>query len=278
MDFYPLNLILAVAVASATVFLGFLPTRNIRAGFFTQQVLLAIFAWALIGLTSPPAISHYHYITGFLCFASWWQFRRDRTLAGKMWLSVASGLGISVGIMLILAVTPRAYPAGLPQPTQSLLLASIYLGGAVIGLAYVCYVMIQALSSNTGVTQDQAQRYVGLLVGLVVARAAVLLGQLFLMPSQSGLKVQTYHLPETHNTFHLFGHEFTDIQFGRGMDMGISLQNLIFMGLVFVILPTLAFIAQRAFRSGAKGRAASVLIGICLIGILTESLARLLML
>jgi len=279
MDFYPLNLVLAVAVASATIFLGFLPTRNIRSEFFARQVIPIFFVWACIALASPAAIRHYHFIIAFLCFASWWQFHRDHALSGKMWLSIASGLGISIGVMLILAVTPRAYPAGLSELNQTLLLTSIYLGGSVIGLAYVCYALIQGPSGRSGVTQDQIKRYVGLLVGLVLARAGVLLALLFLTPEMAGRpEVHNDTVPETQSTWHLFGHEVSTISSGFDQKGSISFQTLLLLGLVVMVFPALAFIARWASRSGATTQAVSALIGLCFGGILAETLARLLVL
>jgi len=251
MDFYPFNLVLAVIVASITIFLGFLPTRNIRSEFFAPQIVPCLFIWACIAFVSPSAIRHYYFFICFLCFASWLQFRRDRSLSGKMWLSIASGLGISVGVMLILAVTPRAYPPGLSDLNRSLLLASIYLGGAVIGLAYVCHALTQGLSNRSGVTKDQVQRYVGLLVGLVVVRAGVLLALL-------------YQTPEKH--------------FGFGSRMATPIQPMLLLGCIVVILPVLAFVARRVTRSGSTVQATSVFVGICFVGILAETLARLLVL
>lgn len=264
MDIYPLNLILAIAVASATIFLGFLPTRNIRSEFFTRQVLLAVFAWAFIGIASPSAISQYHFIIAFFCFASWWQFRRDRALGGKMWLSMASGLGISIGVMLILAVTPRAYPPTLPQPGQDLLLASIYLGGAVIGLAYVCYVMMQALSTPSGITREQVQRYVGLLMGLVIARAIIIwvnfVGQVFFTLPRPGM------------------HSMKDVPYQNWALMSSPNKGHLLIGLTGILLPILAYLARRCARSHSSIQAGFILIGICLVGILAETLARLLVL
>jgi len=278
MDFYPLNLVLAVAVASATIFLGFLPTRNIRSEFLAREVSRAVFAWVLVAMISPSAIRHYYFLLAFLCFGSWWQLRRDHALSGKMWLSIASGLGISIGIMFILAITPRAYPPGLPQPGQGLLLASIYLGGAVIGLAYVCHVLTQGVFANSGIANGMVQRYVGLLGGLVFARAGVLLTLLYLTPGMSGrFSVKSYSLPETHRIGHFSGGEI-DYIFGYSQDITLPVQTIFLLGLILIILPTLAFVAKRALRTHAKTQATLALIGIWLLGIIAETIARLLVL
>jgi hypothetical protein len=262
MDFYPLNLIMAVAVASATIFLGFLPTRNIRAAFFAREAIKAALAWVFIAMSSPPAIIHYPFFIAFFCFSSWWQLRRDKILSGKMWLSLASGLGISLGVVLLLAVTPRAYPPGLIQPTESLLLASIYTGGGVIGLAYVCYMLTVGFTNRSGVTQDLIQRYAGLLLGLVLVRAGVLLALFFYKHPLAANLVGVY----LHDTFYVVP--------GRT----IRIEVLTLLVLTVLIQPGLAWFARRAACSRTPSQGASVLAGICFVGILAETLARLLVL
>ena len=262
MDIYPFNLVLAVAVASATIFLGFLPLKNIRTSFFAQETIKAAFAWLIVAMASPQAIMHYHFMIAAICFGSWWQLRRDKSLSGKMWLSVGAGLGISIGVMLLLASLPRAYPPDLPQPLQGLLLASIYLGGAVIGLAYMCYVLNQNLTNQSGVTIALGQRFVGLLVVLVVVRAAVMVGLYF----ESGFRIH----PQMRFFGLIGGNSFIANKEGAAL-------GLVF--LVAAVLPGLAVLAQRATAEvGSRFKAAHLLIGICLLGLLAEILARLLLL
>ena len=62
MDGNPLNLILAVATASATIFLGFLPTKNIRTTFFARETLKAAIAWIFVAMATPPQIVHYIFL------------------------------------------------------------------------------------------------------------------------------------------------------------------------------------------------------------------------
>ncbi len=178
-----------------------------------------------------------------------------------MWLSLASGLGISVGVMLILAVTPRAYPPGLSQASQALLLASIYLGGGVIGLAYVCYVLTQSVSASAGVTNAVVQRYVGLLFGLTLVRAGAMLSSCFL-PGVRANALSTLNVPA-----HIWA-ELGIPQDVVGESLVMSVLLLIF---VVIVMPALAFFAQRTKSSHA-------LLGICAVGLLAEILARFLVL
>jgi len=249
MDVFPLNLVLAVATAAATIFLGFLPTRNINSRFFGQEAIKAALLWFFIAMASPSAISHYHIFIALLCFGAWWQFRRERALNGKMWLSIASGLGISIGVMLLLAVTPRAYPADLPELNRMLLLASIYLGGGVIGLAYVTYILIQGAATRSGVTSELVQRYAELLLMLAIARAAILWIAIYLQ---------------------------------HGFDLLLKGALPVTTGLLLVLagllLPLFAFAAWQALGKRATTQAGMILAGLGLMGFLAESLARMLVL
>jgi len=259
MDFFPANLILAVATASATIFLGFLPTRNIRSSFFAGEILKALIAWIFIALISPPAIQHYYFFIAMVCFASWWQFRRDKALSGKMWLSIASGLGISVGVMLILAITPRAYPAGLTSLERPLLLASIYLGGTWVGLAYMVYILVQASSARSGVTNEQVRQYGRLLPLLALVRAGAIGAMAY---------------------FHLFAPMPRVLEPMTLPARDAMLHNQLgwLLLMVIVILPALAFMGQRAVRLRLSRQASTLLAILCVFGFVAEILARLLVL
>jgi hypothetical protein len=265
MDGFPLNLILAVATAAATIFIGFLPTKSISSPFFAKQTCVAIFAWALVAFTAHPLIIHYLLLLTFLCFASWWSFRRDRALSGKMWLSVASGLGISVGVMLILEVTPRAYPKGLPQLNEALLLASIYLGGAIIGLAYFCFALTEG--TRSGVTQGLIQRYVELLLWLTVLRAVVILATFSIYPGYFGETTTYNNLASTSQPYVAYQTE------GH-----LSMNALAVVISAVIILPLLAFFANRAASFSSKIQPTRALIAILCLGFLTEIGARYLLL
>jgi hypothetical protein len=276
MDGFPFDLVFAVATASATIFLGILPTRRIRSNFFARESIKAAFAWVLVMCASPPAIMHFPFFFALLCGGSWWKFSHDSALSGKMWLSVASGLGISLGIVLILAVTPRAYPSDLPLIPQTLLLASIYLGGAVIGLAYASSRIDLTIGTNSGATHAMVRRYVGLLGALVIARATVLLGLFLVTPDMpEHVRFTEYELPTTET--HL-GNGLTVFTFSRDQAVGISSETLLLLGLVVIVIPSLAFLAWRATRFSSRIQPTRFLVAICFLGILAETLARLLVL
>ncbi len=243
---FPVNLIMAVTTASATIFVGFLPTKSIRTPFFARETLKAALAWVLVALMTPPSIMHYPIFFALLCGGSWWKFSRDHALSGKMWLSIASGLGISIGVMLLLATTPQAYPPGLAQPAQTLLLVSIYLGGATIGLAYTSALLAMNVSTSSGVTSAIVRRYVGLLVILVVARAVVLMGMVWLVRGFSA-------------------HD------------GFTYETLFALGDA-VVMPGLAWMAWRATRFSSRILPTRFLFVLCAFGFGAEILARFLVL
>jgi len=276
MDGFPFDLILTVATASATIFLGFLPTASIRSSFFARATLKAALAWGLVTLVTPPAIIHFPFFFALLCVGAWRKFSRDSAFSGKMWLCVASGLGISLGVMLLLALTPRAWPPGLPLVPQILLLASIYLGGAIIGLACVCASLAHNLSTDSGVSYAVVQRYVGLLLNLTLARAVVLPALLLVTPDLPGhLQFSEHVLPVT--TTHL-ANGLTDITFDHDQDVSVSIQTLLLLGLVVILIPGVACLASRATRFSSKIKPTRLLVAICFFGLLAETLARLLVL
>jgi hypothetical protein len=263
MDVYPLDLILAVATASATIFLGFLPTKTLSSVFFARETLKASLAWMVVAILCPPEIMHYPLILAVLCLVAWWQFRENNAFSGKLWLSLASGLGISVGVMLILAVTPSAYPPGLPLVNQVLLLASIYLGGAVTGLAYSCLSLVQG--SRSGVPQKIIQRYVGLLFWLVLAKGLVFLLELLQPLSPYNERVIGVNGMTSNGTAINF--------YTSTLHLG---QVILPPLLLFLVI--LSFFAKRATSFSSRVQPTRFLIGIIVVGFLTEILARLLVL
>ena len=179
MDLYPLNLVLAVAVALGLIFLGFLP-----APVLAQRVLLGgkVVAAGLIWIFIESDFSAgYHP-----------RSRRHRPRLSRVMVAVAPGKGterqdgtfmLASGLRhqhrrrpyLDHGAACLSFPADYRGRTGCFLLASIYLGGAVIGLAYVCFMLTKNLSTDAGVTRDRVRRYVGLLGFLVIARGLVLL-------------------------------------------------------------------------------------------------------
>lgn len=254
MDVYPLDLILAVATASATIFLGFLPTKYVSSAFFARETLKASIAWIVVAIASPLQIFHYPLILAIICLAAWGKFRDDHAFSGKLWLNLASGLGISIGVIFILAVTPQAYPPGLSQLSATLLLASIYLGGAVIGLAYVSYVLTKSMSIYSSISSRLVEHYVGLMLSLILARAAVLL--------------ITFGVAAVFQVG-----EWVAIRNPTEMSEAVSL-----FGLAVLILPAMSFYAKRASSFSSRVQPTRALLAICLFGLLAEVLARLLVL
>lgn len=275
MDAYPFNLVLAVAAASVTIFLGFLPAKTIRPGFFAREAFKATTAWVVIAAISPLSVMHYPFILAVFCFIAWWNFQRDDTFTGKIWLSIASGLGISIGVLVLLAVTPGCLPAtsfttltvrGSLQAqewgwSQAWCLASLYLGGAIIGLAYVGYMLCREASTRPGIG-GFIQNSLGLLFKLTLVRGVVVLVEIATVP---GAPVGDGH--ELHKIFFM-------------LPLSVHAQDVRQFGFFLVavcvalILPTLAYLARRAVRFSSRVQPTRLLVAIMLVGLVTEILAR----
>jgi hypothetical protein len=238
MDLYPIDLVLAAALAWTTIFLGYLPTRQIVAPIFRRHILAAALAWIVVGLTSPPQIIHYDLLLAVLCLISWHQLRHDHRLAGKLWLIAASGLGISLGVVLILAVTPQATPLTLSIFAHTGRLLAIYLGGAVTGLAYALHVFTRREATHEGISPRLVLRSAQLLFLLTLARAASLFGLLLTSPLPLGI------VPIT---------------------LGITL---------FLLAPSLAWAALQRSHSPAPSRAGPPLLALVILQLLGETTSR----
>ena len=173
MDVDPLDLVLAASLACATIFLGALPTGLLRENVFARLVAFSGGAWFIVALTAPASIIHYYIFLGLLGLYAWRQLRHDHALSGKGWLTIAAGLGISLGVVLILAVTPMADRGNLSTAGRLIFLVPIYLAGAVVGLALVLYFFTRPAATRAGLPAATVRKYANLLCVLVVLRAAL---------------------------------------------------------------------------------------------------------
>jgi hypothetical protein len=270
MDTYPLDLVLAVVTASVTIFVGFLPVKTIRSRFFAREAIKATAAWVVVAALSPLGVIHFPFILAVLCFIAWWNFQRDDAFTGKIWLSVASGLGISIAVMVIIAVTPGSLPGKLIDPAGSqgwdwgraLCLASLYLGGAVIGLAYVGFVLCREAAGRPGMGVF-IQNCVGLLLNLTLVRAVVLLVEIVAVPAAFAPNPpvfrEAYPVPASNLP-------------AEGVPAWVS---FLVGACVFLILPALACLARRAAGFSSRLQPTRPLAAIILVGFVTEILARL---
>ncbi len=270
MDTHPLDLVLAIVTASVTVFVGFLPVKTIRSRFFAREAMRATAAWVVVAAISPLSVMHFPFILAVLCFIAWWNFQRNEAFTGKIWLSLASGLGISIGVMVIIAVTPDSLPGKLMEPPgpqgwdwgQALCLASLYLGGAVIGLAYVGYALCREAARESG-TAVYIQNCLGLLFNLTLVRAVVVLVEIVAVPVASApdTPVAREALPLPPPNFPM-----------EGVPAWVS---LVVGACVFLVLPALAYLARRGVRFSSRLQPTRPLAAIILVGFVTEILARL---
>jgi hypothetical protein len=243
MNLYPLNLVLAVAVASATLFFGYLPARRLETAFFTRWTLRFGGLWLAVAALTPPAILHYYVLLALICFFAWWRLHGGHGLGGKLWLCLAAGFGLSLGPVLILAVTPGAWPDALPAWAQAFFLASLYTGGAIPGLAFVLYLFTRREVSEEGVNIGVPAR---MPIALVLIRAAcALLGVATMVLIRPGAR---------------------DLYLAFAM-VALALD-------IFVLLPA-AFLVSKLIRSPRPSRAGLVLFVLIIIGLGAEVIALL---
>ena len=75
-------------------------------------------------------------------------------------------------------------------------------------------------------------------------------------------------------TYHLFGNRTFSIINETSQDIQVPFQAILLLGLVVVVLPVLAIFAERATRLASRIQPTRFLVAICLLGFLTEVLAR----
>jgi hypothetical protein len=270
MDTHPLDLVLAVVTASVTIFVGFLPVKTLGSRFFAREAIKATAAWVVVAALSPLGVIHFAFILAVLCFIAWWNFQRDDAFTGKIWLSLAAGLGISISVMVIIVVTPESLPGKLIDPAgsqgwdwgQALCLASLYLGGAVIGLACVGYVLCREAARQAGMAIF-IQNGLGLLFNLTVVRAVVLLVEIVAVPGPFASNTPAVRgaFPMPPPILNAVG-----VPAWVGPVVGVC---------VFVVLPVLAHFARRGARFSSRLQPTRLLAAIILVGFVTEILARL---
>jgi hypothetical protein len=119
-------------------------------------------------------------------------------------------------------------------------LASLYLGGAIVGLACVGYALCREAAIQPGLG-GFVQNCLGVLFNLTLARGGVVLLEIFAIPGDIDL-----HNPGT-------------LSAGAG---------------VFFILPALAWLARRAGRFSSRVQPTRLLVAIIVLGFITEILVR----
>ena len=255
MDLYPLDLVLATTLAWATIFLAALPTRLLRLHYFTRLAAYNGLAWLIVASLVPPAITHYYTFLGLIYLYAWWQLRHDNALRAKVWLISAAGLGISLGVVLILAETPDACPAGISISELAVQLAAIYLGAAIPGVAAVLYFFTRREATQIGMPAGTVRRYANAVVAISIASGLISLFLVLAAPQMNSATVNEEQ-------------EF----FSPTLALWTKDSALL---LSIVLVPLLAFVARGFALSPAPSRSGPSLIAVASLATITEILFRL---
>jgi hypothetical protein len=128
-DWHVVSLVLASITGWTLLAFGSLPVAVLRQ--HGREPLMAAGAWGVVAALASSAIFHWYLIFAIICLVAWTKLNR---LGGKFWLATAAALGLSLGIVFPLEISP---PLLLRE--NPFVLASLYLGGAATGLAYAVF-------------------------------------------------------------------------------------------------------------------------------------------
>lgn len=140
MESYPVNVLLALLASFITLFLGFLPSQHLPRTFFQKHVGVAGVMWLAVGILMPPTL----YFTGgaaLLCVIAWYFWGNQSILQAKVWQSAATAVGVTLGVITVLRMSPQAVPDDMPLAAQGWFLAGPYMVGLVLGTGYALAAM-----------------------------------------------------------------------------------------------------------------------------------------
>jgi hypothetical protein len=127
LEWHVVSLFLASVTGWTLAAYGALPLSTLRAS--GRQVLTGVAGWIVVAVLAPSQIFHWYLIFAVLCLVAWTKLNRP---AGKIWLALSAALGLTLGVIFPLEITPQ-----LGARENSSLLALLYVNGATTGFAYV---------------------------------------------------------------------------------------------------------------------------------------------
>jgi len=129
LDWNIVSLFLASVTGWALAAYGSLPVAVLRTR--GGQVLAGAAGWIVVALLAPSQIFHWYLIFTILGLVAWTKLNRP---AGKIWLAFSAALGLTLGVIFPLEITPQLYAR-----ENASLLALLYLDGARTGFACVSW-------------------------------------------------------------------------------------------------------------------------------------------
>ncbi|MFA5264937.1 MAG: hypothetical protein WC378_14025 [Opitutaceae bacterium] len=137
---------LAIGIAAL---LGFLSIERETARFFKFHSLVAAACWVLVSILVAGQARYPYLGFGIVCLCAWAQFRGGRLFKGKMWLSLAAGLGLAFGVTGLARGYPGSLPAGCPVGLGFWFFSRIYAGVPLIAVAYMAFAFAFASPGET---------------------------------------------------------------------------------------------------------------------------------
>ena len=239
-DLFPADLALASALAWAGIFLAALPAVRLRVALFERAFAGVAVGWLLVALLAPVAIVHYYIFIALACAYGWRRLRRDYPFSAKLWLGLSSAVGASAGLVLILAVTPDAFPVRVA--TQIWFFVSVVLDGATAGLAAVLILFTRRTVTQAGFPVRTLFGYERLLVWLTFLTGFV----------------RCINWPEVWRS-----------HWAPAGASGFMAWSIFVIG-----LPVLGWVAGRRVRSPAPSRAGAPLLVFCVAALIAAILAK----
>jgi hypothetical protein len=165
----------ASLAAGLTFLLGFVPVQYLRSGFFTRHALVAGAAW----LATAGLFYHIAFLViAAACSLSWWNFRQDKILQGKLFLSLAAGLGLTYGL---LATGLIRLPPLFPTQMREWVIVGVYASAALSAATYLLLATAWSCNPADFKGRDLLQRQTGIFFVALIARTLILGSAIYLL-------------------------------------------------------------------------------------------------
>lgn len=244
------SILLAQIAIGISIFLGFSSVKKFKPTFFSSQSIMAGACWILIA-AGMGFNKQFFFAFGLLCLCAWWQFRAEKMVNGKMWLSIVAGLSASLGVQWLAAFPPDSIPNGCPPSLGYLFVSSIYIGGFLVAATYFTTFFVFQKEENS--LEMAAAGFSVVLIAAAVRFIALLLTMSLL--SQGGGEWAKTFIRDT-----------TSYQ-----SDGVLFSMRCLLGLIFPLL--LSFLGWRLAKANRPRECSGIAVALALSVLLGEALA-----